>query len=150
ISPRSYLIDYTNHLFRRTLSTVRRTIENIPVKAFRPSITYKIIYFIYLRESDYVLPSTSSTLATSEPLKKSILEYSGLSNIRISGRIHKIYRIEDECYIAYKHMPQSLEEENRIIVNSLKNVRDLDHVMMELIKGYAKEGTSIRLDNPDR
>lgn len=35
-------------------------------------------------------------------------------------------------------------------MDSPKDIRDLGHVMMELMDGYAKEGTNIGLDNPNR
>ncbi|KAM4063619.1 kinase [Hirsutella rhossiliensis] len=185
--------------------------ETIPIKTCPPWDTYEIIYALHLGDNGPVV------VAERIGISFDVVDigcFAALGDDQIGMlktiqhpnfvTVHEIYRMEDNCYVAYEHMPRSLEEvagnpylnsdrlaaivgqivtalgyleqkglqhghltTSRILLHpsgkvklgnqedctvkvSTKDIRDVGFIMMELMEGDAKDGTTIGLDNPDR
>lgn len=95
----------------------QRAMERIPIKAFQPSVTYEMIYFLHLGESDPVLVAERKGISFDlvDIRRFATLDDEQIRMLRAIQHpnfitVHEIYRTEDECYVAYEHMPRSLEE----------------------------------------
>ena len=117
LPPRQFLINSSSPRTVPTNRVYRQDMKRIPIVGYPPSCVYELIYFLHLGETDPVLVAERKGMSFDlvdirrfETLDNKQIEMLNAIQHPNFVTVHGIYRTEDECYVAYEHMPRSLEE----------------------------------------